>query len=225
MAPPRPGRFSTAKGWPTFADTCSSNGRGRRSVALPGANGTTTWTRFVGQVWAGMVCAASGAAASSMNPAIAAQAAVARTFVRLCMQSFSIAPPPVRTCVIGGRSTKPIEAYALLELVPRTRSSHESALQMLANFGVGTLAGEEDEFRVAPGLGAAAVIRDAGRRAGNQQFADAIDRFLRDLDAVERLRRGRRRLEVNGRTGRRLPVGLPSAPALLHRRQIGRAHV
>src|SRR5262245_56023308 len=39
--------------------------RGSRSVALPGANGTMTWTRLVGQtlaaeVWSGEVCAVSG---------------------------------------------------------------------------------------------------------------------------------------------------------------------
>src|SRR3977135_4575742 len=52
MAPPPPGLFSMVMGWPTFAATCSKIVRGSRSVALPGANGTTTVTRLLGQLWA-----------------------------------------------------------------------------------------------------------------------------------------------------------------------------
>ena len=50
IAPPPPGRFSMMKVWPTLAETCSNTVRGSRSVALPGENGTMTWTLFVGQV-------------------------------------------------------------------------------------------------------------------------------------------------------------------------------
>src|SRR5215831_4479534 len=57
------------------------------------------------------------------------------------------------------------------------------------------LARKHDEFRVAAGFPTEALVRDHQRRARNQEFADAVDRLLRNLDAVERLRRGRRRLQ------------------------------
>jgi hypothetical protein len=71
-------------GWPTFADTCSNTVRGKRSVALPGENGTMTWTRLFGQL-----CAASGAAATIVSADVSATttapAGGLRAFARLCM--------------------------------------------------------------------------------------------------------------------------------------------
>src|ERR1700746_1507650 len=69
MAPPPPGRFSMMMGCPTLAATCSNTVRGSRSVALPGANGTTTWTRLVGQILAAEVWGAEvwGAEVSAVS--------------------------------------------------------------------------------------------------------------------------------------------------------------
>src|SRR3954464_10376747 len=52
MVPPAPGRFSTSTGWPSAADNLSLTLRAMMSVALPGVNGTTMRTGFVGKVCA-----------------------------------------------------------------------------------------------------------------------------------------------------------------------------
>src|SRR3954471_20008250 len=50
MVPPAPGRFSTSTGWPSAAASLSLTLRAMMSVALPGVNGTTMRTGFVGKV-------------------------------------------------------------------------------------------------------------------------------------------------------------------------------
>src|SRR5258708_32971439 len=124
MAPPPPGRFSMMMVWPTFAATCSNTVRGSRSVALPGANGTTTWTRLVGQILAAEVWGAEvwgaevwgaevwGAEVSALSgpiiihtdavAAIAASAADPHAF-HLCTLSSSCAVPRHATPPTGGR--------------------------------------------------------------------------------------------------------------------------
>src|SRR5262249_61801795 len=110
MAPPPPGRFSTIMVCPTSAATCSNMVRGSRSVALPAANGTMTWTRLVGQTLAADVCGAGVSAASGpiivhadAVAAIAASAADLHAF-HLCTLSSSRAapshatPPTVGSC-------------------------------------------------------------------------------------------------------------------------------
>src|SRR5437660_10512644 len=107
MAPPPPGRFSMMMGCPTLAATCSNTVRGSRSVALPGANGTTTWTRLVGQilaaeVWGAEVSAVSGPIIIHTDAvaAIAASAADPHAF-HLCTLSPSCAAPRHATPAAG----------------------------------------------------------------------------------------------------------------------------
>src|SRR5215831_15487324 len=111
MAPPPPGRFSMMMAWPTLAATCSNTVRGSRSVALPGANGTTTWTRLVGQilaaeVWGAEVSAVSGPIIIHTDAvaAIAASAADPHAF-RLCTLSPSCAMPRHATPPTGSRAS------------------------------------------------------------------------------------------------------------------------
>jgi hypothetical protein len=97
MAPPAPGRFSTMMGWPTFAATCSNTVRGKRSVALPGANGTTTVTRLVGHDCVGDdcgVCARSTLAAPIASKIASKQAAITANAPRRAMRTFLTRPPP-----------------------------------------------------------------------------------------------------------------------------------
>src|SRR5262245_65758550 len=58
---------------------------------------------------------------------------------------------------------------------------------------------QNDEFRVAAGLTAEAVIGHDQRRAGSEQLADALDRLGRQVDALERFVGARRRLGVGER--------------------------
>src|SRR5262245_40027087 len=131
MAPPPRGRFSMMMAWPTLAATCSNTVRGSRSVALPGANGTTTWTRLVGQILAAEVWGAEvwgaevwgaevwgaevwGAEVSAVSgpiiihtdavAAIAASAADPHAF-RLCTLSPSCAMPRHATPPTGSRAS------------------------------------------------------------------------------------------------------------------------
>src|SRR5215470_11242700 len=69
---------------------------------------------------------------------------------------------------------------------------------------------QDDEFRVAASLTAEPMIGHDQRRARRQQLADALDGFRREIDAIERLRRGRGRLAAIV-SGDRLEVsGLPA---------------
>src|SRR6516165_7441374 len=83
--------------------------RGSRSVALPGANGTMTWTRLVGQtlpaeVWGGEVCAASGPTIVHTDAVAATAASAAHLHaLRLCTLSSSCARPRHATPPTGGR--------------------------------------------------------------------------------------------------------------------------
>src|SRR5258708_29794189 len=104
MAPPPPGRFSMMMACPTLAATCSNTVRGSRSVALPVANGTTTWTRLVGQilaaevwgaeVWGAEVSAVSGPIISHTDAvaAIAATTADPHAFHLYTLSSSSAHP-------------------------------------------------------------------------------------------------------------------------------------
>src|SRR5262245_56378784 len=71
--------------------------RGSRSVALPGANGTMTWTRLVVQtlpaeVWGGEVCAVSGPTIVHTDAVAATAASTAHLHaLRLCTLSSSCA--------------------------------------------------------------------------------------------------------------------------------------
>ena len=111
-----PGRFSMMMVWPTLAATCSNTVRGSRSVALPGANGTTTWTRLLGQtlaaevwgaeVWGAEVSAVSGPIIIHTDAvaAIAASAADPHAF-HLCTLSPSCAAPRHATSPTGGHAS------------------------------------------------------------------------------------------------------------------------
>src|ERR1700747_729039 len=162
MAPPPPGRFSMMMACPTLAATCSNTVRGSRSVALPGANGTTTWTRLVGQILAAEVWGAEvwgaevwGAEVSAVSgpiiihtdavAAIAASAADPHAF-HLCTLSSSCAAPRHVTPPIGGRAS----------LADRFAHHHRQ--------GDGrALAGQDDEFRVAAGFPTEALVGDHQR--------------------------------------------------------------
>src|SRR5215831_7264140 len=110
MAPPPPGRFSMMMACPTLAATCSNMVRGSRSVALPGANGTTTWTRLVGQTLAADVCVEVSAVSGPIIvhadavAAITASAADLHAF-HLCTLSSSCPAPRHATPPTGGRAS------------------------------------------------------------------------------------------------------------------------
>src|SRR5262245_61077834 len=91
---PPPGRFSMTKVWPVCCCTCSYKARGTRSVALPGANGTTIRTVLVGHCWAAAGPAGTMAKTepASTDPATTLAAPKLRNIVTLRMNS----PSPVR---------------------------------------------------------------------------------------------------------------------------------
>src|SRR5262249_5149316 len=72
IAPPPPGLLPMMMGCPTLAETSSNTVRGKRSVALPGENGTITCPRLVGHACA---CAGVAAATAMIKPAASADAA------------------------------------------------------------------------------------------------------------------------------------------------------
>ena len=68
-------------------------------------------------------------------------------------------------------------------------------------------AGLDDELGVAAGLAAKAFVRNDQGRTGRQQLGDAVDRLLRDRDAIKRLGGVRRRpWVVRGRPASALGV-------------------
>jgi hypothetical protein len=112
-------------GWPTRAETFSNTVRGKRSVALPGENGTITCTRFVGH-GAGDWARRAPPPMITDAAAMAARAAALRTMpdVHLlfmpALSSPAVAPtgqfyPPRGTPHYGDRPhANPWEHFAIL---------------------------------------------------------------------------------------------------------------
>src|SRR5262245_799725 len=151
MAPPPPGRFSIMMGCPTFADTCSNTVRGRRSMALPGENGTMIWTRLLGQV-----CAASGAAAIAAN----APASVTIVAIEADLRAFA------RLCISSSRGATACAARSRASLADRASAHHRQARWVSAR--------EDDELGVAARLAAEAFIGEHERRTRDQELGDVV---------------------------------------------------
>ena len=73
---------------------------------------------------------------------------------------------------------------------PRRDTRPAAAARAYPNEGrlttMATLAREDDEIGSAAGLAAESLVGDDQRGAGDQDFADALDRLRRHLDAFER---------------------------------------
>src|SRR5437764_4284790 len=90
----------------------------------------------------------------------------------------------------------------LSSLPPPVVSARRNSNPQNAPEQVEASAGQHDEFGVAAGLAAEALVGDDQRGAGDQQLADPLGRLRRDLNAAERLRRGwRPRIDERLREG------------------------
>src|SRR5262249_45252639 len=96
----------------------------------------------------------------------------ARPISTLCVCARCRPPAPAEACNAADR--RRMEPSRSLFASPPSRR------RLRANVA---LAREHDEFRVAAGFATEALVGDHQRRAWNQEFADAVDRLLRNLDA------------------------------------------